>query len=247
MEPRQQRGALAWAEKSGGMLIIRPDFERRIDLPGVGPCPRPVDIDRSHTGFSNLVSLRVYSFAENMVIDGEAEADEVFIVLMLGQAEIAVSSDGREVGRFSLRRDGASRAVYMPPHASYRLTASTDCDIAYARVEPRETKFPKTRGFAPVADRLDIPGYAVGMELALATVQAGEDIRLGEDGRSLERFVHIRSDDEISATIAGKRLNDWDSGALNVRDSALLEVQAGTAHILTISASQRGTSKVAID
>ena len=218
------------------MLMIRPDYERRIDLPGAGPCPRPVDIDRSRTGFSNLVSLRVYSFNESLVIDGEAEADEVFIVLMRGQAEIVVSRDGREVGGFSLRREGGSRAVYMPPRASYRLTAITDCDIAYARVQPWGTKFPGTCGFAPAADRLDIIGHAVGMELALATVQAGEDIGLAEGESSPERFIHVRSDDEMTATLAGERLHDWDSAALDVGEGGLLEVQTGTADILLISA-----------
>ncbi len=59
------------------MLIVGPDFERWIGLPGAGPCPRSIDIDRSRTGFSNLVSLRVYSFAGGVVINCEGEADGV--------------------------------------------------------------------------------------------------------------------------------------------------------------------------
>jgi hypothetical protein len=55
------------------MQVIEPDFDRMIELPGVGPTPRPVDIDQSVTGFRDLVSLRIYEFADGTTIDGEAE------------------------------------------------------------------------------------------------------------------------------------------------------------------------------
>lgn len=220
------------------MLIVRPDFERHIDLPGAGPCRRPVDVDRSRTGFSDLVSLRVYSFAAGVRIDGEAEGDEVFIVLMRGAADIAISQNGGRVGAFSLRREGGSRVAYMSPHASYRLTAVADCDIAYARAEPLVAELPEVRGFAPVGNRLDVTGHATGMKLALSTVRAGEEFGLAKDARAPERFVHIRADDEMTATIAGERLGDWDSAVLGDGERALLEVQTGTADMLTISASR---------
>jgi hypothetical protein len=224
---------------AGDMLIVRPDFARTIDLPGAGLCRRPIDIDRSRTGFSNLVSLRVYSFAAGVGIDGEAEGDEVFIVLMRGAADIAISQDGRTVGAFSLRREGGTRIVYMPPHASYRLTAAADCDIAYARAEPSGTKLPEVRSFAPDADRLDVAGHATGMNLALATVRAGEVVGLCEDGQSPERFVHIRAGDGTTATIGGDRLGDWDTAVLHDDEMDLIEIETGTAEILTVSASRR--------
>lgn len=219
------------------MLILRPDFDRRIDLPGTGPCSRPVDIDRSQTGFARLVSLRVYSFAQGLVIDGEAEGDEVFIVLMRGQAGIAVSVDGGEVGAFSLDRNGGSRAVYLPPHAAYRLTATADCDIAYARVDPLAADLPAPRDFAPAGNRLDIIGHATGMDLVLATLGAGEQLAAAEDADARERLIHLRAAGEMTASIAGEPLSDWDSVALDEGQNSLLEVATGAADILTISAS----------
>lgn len=220
------------------MLIVRPDFERRIDLPGAGPCPRPVDIDRSRTGFSDLVSLRIYSFAQGVAIDGEAEEDEVFIVLMRGEAEIAISKDGLHTGTFSLSRYRGTRAVYMPPHASYRLMALGDCDIAYARAQPLEPELPDTRAFAAAGDRLDIIGHATGMDLALATLLAGEQVRPMSGGRRPERFIHLRAGDAMAATIAGEPLGDWDSVALADGEGTEIRIGAGAADILTISASK---------
>ncbi len=231
------------------MLIIRPDYERWIDLPGAGPCPRPVDVDRSRTGFSNLVSLRVYSFARGAVIDGEAEGDEVFVVLMRGEADIAISQGGRQVGGFSLSLEGGSRAVYLPPRASYRLTAIADSDIAYARVAPLGTELPKPRAFAPIAERLDIIGHATGMDLAFSTLMAGETLGLAADGRSPERFVHLRAADEMRAIIAGESLGDWDTVALDAGEITIIKIETGAADILTISAStgRNAASKGATD
>ena len=227
---------LAEGRGGGDLVVVRPDHDRRIDLPGAGPCPRPVDIDRSLTGFSDLVSLRVYSFAQGFSIAGEAEGDEVFIVLMRGKADIVIGSDGDRTDTFSLRRDDGQRVVYMPPHATYRLTAMTGgCDIAYARAVPGAPIFPAVRGFAPTAARLDIVGHAQGMDLALSLVRVGEHI--GFDERRAERFVHVRSDTDGVATIAGERLSDWDSVILGDGRNAMLEVSTGTAEILVIRAS----------
>lgn len=226
------------------VLIVRPDFERRIDLPGAGLCPRPVDIDRARAGFANLVSLRVYSFAQGTVIDGEAEADEVLIVLMRGRADVTVASDRQPVGAFGLAREDGTRAVYLPPQSAYRLSAVTDCDIAYARAKPRGSNLPASRGFAPVADRLEITGHAVGMDLTLATVRAGH-ADLAHDGRFPERFVHVRSDNAVKATVADQPLADWDTVALNDGESASLKVQAGIADVLTVRAARCGSQESA--
>lgn len=223
--------------KPDGMLIVHADFERRIDLPGAGPCRRPVDLDRSRTGFPKLVSLRVYSFRQGVVIDGEAEADEVFIVLMRGEAGIKVAMEGNEAGVFSIAGNGGPRAVYMPPEASYRLTAVTDCDIAYARVEPLGTTLPETRSFAPTGDQLEVVGHATGMDLAFATVRAGAVVGHDKDGRSPERFVHFRAVDEMSAIVAGELVGDWDTIAFDDGESIIMKVEAGAADVLTVSAS----------
>ena len=54
------------------------------------PVQRPVDIDRSQTGFANLRSLRIYRFDKDSVIDGHAEEDEVLIVMMAGSVELTM-------------------------------------------------------------------------------------------------------------------------------------------------------------
>lgn len=220
------------------MLIVRPDFDHQIDLPGAGLCPRPVDIDRSHTGFSELVSLRVYSFAESVMIAGEAEEDEVFIVLLRGRADVTASGGECQSVSFQLQRDRGVRAIYLPPRASYRLSAISDCDIAYARAKPNGEKIPPVLGFIPGADRLDIIGHALGMELVLATVAAGHHAISSHAASLPERFVHVRSDGEVTATIAGETMGDWDSVALGSGEDVFLAVHAGTADFLTISATR---------
>ena len=220
------------------MLVVRPDFDHQIALPGAGLCPRPVDIDRSHTGFSELVSLRVYSFAGGVVIDGKAEEDEVFIVLLRGRADLFVSGDERQSGSFQLQRGSGSRAVYLPPHASYRLSATSDCNIAYARAKPNGQKIPAVLGFTSGADRLDIIGHAEGMELALVTVAAGQHAMSSNAAPLPERFIHVHSDGAVTATIADETMGNWDSVALNAGENALLTVHTGTADILIISATR---------
>ena len=219
------------------MLIVRPDFNHQIDLPGAGLCPRPVDIDRSHTGFSELVSLRVYSFAEGVVINGEAEEDELFIVLLRGRADVTVSVKRCQSSSFRLQCDRGTRAIYLPPHASYKLSAISDCDIAYARSKPNGEKIPPILGFTPGAKRLDIVGHALSMKLTLATVAADDHTTYSNSGPLFERFIHVRSDDAVTASIAGEKMGNWDSVALAANENASLAVHAGTADILTISAT----------
>jgi hypothetical protein len=219
------------------MLIVRPDFDRRIDLPGAGPCPRPVEIERSGSGLSDLVSLRVYTFAQGAIIGGEAEDDEVFIVVMRGEAGIAITQAARAAEAFTLTCDGALRAVYMPPHAAYRLTAARDCDIAYARARPDGPGFPPVRGFTATGTRLDITGHAQGMDCALIAARAGERIELGANGRLPERFAHVRGDQAISVAFDGASLGDWSTVALAVGEPGDMTVEAGTGEILLIAAA----------
>lgn len=213
------------------MLIVRPDFDRRIDLPGAGPCPRPVDIDGTKADLKQLVSLRVYSFAAGTAIDGEAEGDEVFIVLMRGAADFAVTAAG-ERQTFALREDG-ERVFYMPPGSAYRLDAIGDCDIAYARCMPRGTT-PGPRGFAPAGGRLDIADHATGMALGLAIATARG--ALAGSAGSAERFVHVRSRGG-AVRLSGERLGDWESAIVAAGEAATVEVEGEEVDILTIGAT----------
>lgn len=112
------------------MRIIDADPTRMIDLPGAGPCPRPVDIDQRLTGFTWLKSLRIYRFAPGIAIDGESEDDEVYVVPLDGPVRMEIS------GAYPLRADlgpRAARALYMTPQHGYRLVPGASALVAYAR------------------------------------------------------------------------------------------------------------------
>lgn len=214
------------------MQIINADFRRRIDLPGAGPCPRPVDIDQGVTGFSDLVSLRIYAFASGMTIEGEAEEDEVFMVVMRGAANVAVHVGGILAGEFPLAESGGSRVLYMPPLANYQLTANTDVDVAYARVRPSgatpaASSFPTNDAAVTVAD------YASAMNLTISAVEPGGTVPLGRD---VESLVHVRADDGGSLAIDGRAVADWQTAAVGPGEQVTLTVENATIDVLTISA-----------
>ena len=115
------------------MVIINPDATRMIDLQGVGPCPRPVDIDQKQTGFKTLKSLRIYRFQPGPPIHGESEVDEVFILPLTGEIQMAIF--GRDAFQGQISAAGQNRALYMAPHHAYRLSPKGDATVAYARAE----------------------------------------------------------------------------------------------------------------
>ena len=167
------------------MQVIEPDFDRTVDLPGVGPTPRPVDIDQSVTGFSDLVSLRIYDFADGTVIDGEAEADEVLVVLLAGAVTIAVT--GQHEAEFRLDADG-DWAVYLPPHHHYRLRPLAPATVAYARARPSASHAP--RAFRPVQGILAIDEPAERLRLRLLPLEGETDASAGLP-TDAERLVHL--------------------------------------------------------
>ena len=167
------------------MRIIEPDFDRMIDLPGVGPTPRPVDIDQTVTGFSDLVSLRIYEFAAGTAIDGEAEEDEVLVVLLSGAVSIAVT--GAHEAEFQLDADG-DWAIYLPPRHHYRLEPLTPATVAYARARPAAAAEPKS--FRPVGGVRAIAEPAQRLRLRLLPLQGETDASAGL-GAEVERLVHL--------------------------------------------------------
>jgi hypothetical protein len=167
------------------MQIIAPDFDRSIDLPGVGPTPRPVDIDQSTTGFRDLVSLRIYEFADGTTIDGEAEADEVLVVLLAGAVSIAVT--GEYEAEFQLDADG-DWAIYLPPRHHYRLQPLTPATVAYARARPTSASAP--HAFRPIAGLLAIEEPAQRLRLRLLSLEGETDASAGL-GEDIERLAHL--------------------------------------------------------
>ena len=115
------------------MRVIDADEARMIDLPGVGPCPRPVDIDQGITGFKRLKSLRIYRFRPGPAVHGDSEVDEVLILPLSGAFDMMIG--GPSAAQATLTSAGPLRAMYMTPQHSYLLTPRNPVMVAYARAE----------------------------------------------------------------------------------------------------------------
>jgi hypothetical protein len=193
------------------MQIIVPDFDRRIDLPGVGPCPRPVDIDQSVTGFADLVSLRIYGFTGTATINGEAEGDEVLIVLIAGSASIRVTGDHQADYRLSVE---GIRAIYLPPEHHYQLTPEGKADIAYARAKPQSAKPPAS--FA--GPELAIMDYADRLQMRLAPLGKTGGRIATDAGNGVERLAFVTH----RASSGGTQLAAWHTLVLSKGEAAEL-------------------------
>ncbi len=125
---------------------IPSEYNRFITLENVGEVSRPVDIDQSITGFSKLVSLRIYKFLPGQVINGEAEDDEVCIVFLSGDVTMEVSGEENHAWTIRGRKnvfDGLPYVVYLPPHYHYKLSPHTDAEVAYARAKAKGRMAPR--------------------------------------------------------------------------------------------------------
>lgn len=237
------------------MKLCEADHQRRIALHGVAdPVPRPVDIDQSVTGFKDLRSLRIYRFEEGSVIDGDAEEDEVFVVVLAGSVQFTVS--GAHPDHFELSAAGAEPAracvAYLPPRHTYRLKSHTGSEVAYARATPDFPREP--RAFAPAPTPAS-PGvtvviqehaHAVRLRLRLLHVdtRAGQrDVALFDDWPTSDQLiVHVRTEPRegvatVYASDGGSApLRSWDSCALTRGEHAHLHLAAdATAVVLIVS------------
>jgi hypothetical protein len=115
------------------MQVIDADEHRLIDLPGVGPCPRPVGIDQAVTGFRRLKSLRIYRFQPGPPIHGDSEVDEVLILPLAGSFQMQIT--GAHPLQALVSAQGPLRGLYMTPDHSYLLTPQSPVLVAYARAQ----------------------------------------------------------------------------------------------------------------
>lgn len=201
------------------MQVINADPKRMIDLPGVGPCPRPVDIHQGITGFKTLKSLRIYRFQPGAVIDGESEGDEVWIVPLEGQVALAIS--GPHPLQATLAAN-ASGALYMTPNHAYRLTPDSAATVAYAR----------SAAEGHVATHLagDVEG-ARSEHLAQAVAHLAEGETLDTD-RANERLVHVVAG---QLTVAGQTVAASQTVALAAGEAAEIHATAAS-RVLVVSA-----------
>lgn len=195
-------------------MIIQADDTRMIDLPGVGPCPRPVDIDQRQTGFKRLKSLRIYRFVPGPPIHGESEGDEVFIVPLQGVFDMTIIGVHPFHGRIS-----AGRALYMTPHHAYTLAPVGPVVVAYARAE--------AQGLVPAQPvGRESLGLAEHLRMRFVGLAAGQVLQIGGG----EVLVHV-----VAGAVdhAGVRLVAGQTLALDTDGS----VQASTpAEVLIVSA-----------
>ena len=76
------------------MKVIPPDFDRTLDLPGLGPTPCPVDIDQAGAGFADLLSLRIHDFAAGLVFGLHGAIERVTAkVFLLSPSTVEVNAE----------------------------------------------------------------------------------------------------------------------------------------------------------
>jgi hypothetical protein len=240
------------------MILIKPDHNRRIDIPGVQlPVRRPVDIDQSVTGFKNLRTLRIYQFDQGSVIEGHAEEDEVFIVVLGGAVELTLTDDTAStvpVGPIVLSSadnpNASPCAAYLPPGGSYKLVSKSDADVAYARATPSGTRLPRV--FFPSTETtvgdikilLDETTYAERLRLRIVQIdvkdQNAQFSPVHESESAYEGLVHIHTGLAPDITVSRKNenspnpLSSWDTVAAEPGDNLALNVAAETSGLALI-------------
>ena len=243
------------------MIRIKPDKNRRIDIPGVpAPVERPVDIDQAVTGFTSLRTLRIYRFEAASVIEGHAEEDEVFIVLLSGSAELTMSD---ELASGSASPDpsypvtlsapgiasGVACAAYLPPGGAYKLVAKTIAEVAYARATPSGSLPPKVffssaRRTSPgVTLVLEEVTYAERLRVRLVQINTqqndAEFVPASELDASSEALVHVRTLPPFgvitmhTAEAGSVVLDSWDTVSIAPGDDPAFHVALGS-HVLAL-------------
>ncbi len=237
------------------MKLIKADHDRRLEIAGVpGPVRRPVDIDQSRTGFANLRTLRVYRFDAESVIDGHAEQDEVFIIVLSGSIELTMSLGSEEGSPVTLSAvsdsDGFACVAYLPPQATYRLVPHGQADIAYVRATPVGSRSPRVfrpsgrLGSSAVTVLLDETTYAEKLRLRLARIDAAQGevsfAPISESEANCEALVHVRN--AMAGTITMLPISDsapialesWDTVSVAPGERPTLRIAAGSAFVVIV-------------
>ena len=241
------------------MILIKPLHERRIELPGVpSPVPRPVDIDSSVTGFASLRTLRIYRFEEGSVIEGHAEEDEVFIVVLSGAVELTMTANDIApvfvMLSDPLSAQGDGCAAYLPPGAAYKLIARSDADVAYARATPVGARPPqifaasRTKQNSGVHILLDQRNYAERLRLRLLEVpllKSDLSFTLAENvDPECEALIHFRitpSERQIEATSTESDpilLDSWDTLAIAPLEPLSCKIGSGTSALILVTMAE---------
>ena len=218
---------------------------------------RPVDIDQSRTGFATLRTLRIYRFDAESVINGHAEEDEVFIVVLNGSVDLTMRSDNWPDSQRHFRLAAASEslnatcAAYLPPHAAYQLIPRSDADTAYARATPVGSRppmvcIPRVREkSAGVTVLLDETTHAERLRIRLLQIDTQQvDVALApirESETLCEALVHIRTVPAqgvatmTRADAAPMTIDSWDTVSVAPGDSPTLRIVTGSSALAFIT------------
>lgn len=237
------------------MKLIKADHDRRLEIAGVpGLVRRPVEIDQSKTGFANLRTLRIYRFDPESVIDGHAEEDEVFIIVLSGSIELTMSLGSEEGSPVILSAVGDSDSsaciAYLPPQAAYRLVPKGQADIAYVRATPVGKRSPRVfrpsarLGSSAVTILLNETSYAEKLGVRLARIDAAQGevdfAPLSESETNCEALLHVRNAMVGAITVlptsdsAPIALESWDTVSVAPGEFPTLRIATGTAFVVIL-------------
>ena len=236
------------------MHVLKADHDRGVELAGVpGRVPRPVDIDQTSTHFKALRTLRIYRFAPPAVIDGHAEGDEVFLVVLTGAVDLVLRSeywpDSGAAFRLMAANDHVAMAcaAYLPPHTEYRLTPLESAEVAYARATPAGARPPRILVSAPRTEEggavvlWDEPTHAERLRCRLVHIEARHEpaaltpIR-GDEAQS-EALIHVRTTPARGAATVQSDgqpttpLESWDTIALVPGSHPTVRLSAGSSMV----------------
>ena len=236
------------------MHVLKADHDRGVELAGVpGRVPRPVDIDQTSTHFKALRTLRIYRFAPPAVIDGHAEGDEVFLVVLAGAVDLVLRSDNWPDSGAPFRltaandREAVACAAYLPPQAEYQLTPVVSAEVAYARAKPVGNRAPRILTSAPRVENagacvlLEESTHAERLRCRLMQIDAGFQSMavtpIRDDEEQSETLIHLRTRPARSAATLeteespSTSLESWDTIALAPGSNPTLRVSAGSSAV----------------
>jgi hypothetical protein len=144
-------------------MRIASDPTRRLLIDGAGLVERPLEVTPELTGWA-APTARAYTYRAGQVIDGEAEADEMVMLLLRGDVELRADGVERRCARADPFAD-APVVLYLPPGGAYRASVRADSHVLYCR--------------APAAGRL--PARILAPEGGdVITADVAERLRIGE-------------------------------------------------------------------